>query len=78
MFRQLAPDDELFLIRAGRINLVKFLEDGSELTLDIRKAGDLVGEEYFSGQLDYSVSAICLENTFICGVSKNKFEQLVR
>lgn len=34
----------MFLIKGGRVKLTKVLEDGNELTLDIRKAGDFVGE----------------------------------
>ena len=47
LFMQSAPADELFLIKGGRIKLVKVLKDGSELTLDIRKAGDFLGEDVF-------------------------------
>ena len=77
LFMQSAPANELFLIKGGRIKLVKVLKDGSELTLDIRKAGDFLGENVFLDQEDYPVSAICLEDTLICGFSKSQFEQLV-
>lgn len=77
LFMQSAPADEMFLIKGGRIKLVKVLEDGSELTLDIRKAGDFVGENAFLDQGEYPVSAICIEDTFTCGYSRSQFEQLV-
>lgn len=77
LFLQSDPADELFLIKGGRIKLVKVLEDGSELTLDIRKAGDFVGENVFLDQGKYPVSAICLEDTLTCGYSRSLFEQLV-
>lgn len=48
LFLQADPAQELFLIKGGRIKLEKVFEDGSELTLDIRKGGDFVGENTFS------------------------------
>jgi CRP/FNR family transcriptional regulator len=77
LFMQGDSADEMFLIKGGRIKLSKVLEDGTELTLDIRKAGDFVGENMFSEEGEYPVSAYCLEDTLTCGFSREQFEQLV-
>ena len=77
LFRQGDPADEVFLIKGGRIKLSKVLEDGSELMLDIRKAGDFVGENMFSEEGQYPVSAVCLEETLTCGFTRTQFEELV-
>ena len=77
LFLQDDPADEMFLIKGGRIKLTKFLEDGKELTLDIRKSGDFVGENMFSEEGVYPVSAFCLEDTLTCGFSRSQFEQLI-
>lgn len=77
LFLQSDPADELFLIKGGRVKLEKVFEDGSELTLDIRKDGDFVGENTFSDGGHYPVSAICLEDTLTCGFNKNQFEQII-
>jgi CRP/FNR family transcriptional regulator len=77
LFTQGDPADEMFLIKGGRIKLTKVLEDGIELTLDIRKAGDFVGENMFSEEGQYPVSAYCLEDALTCGFSRNQFEKLV-
>jgi CRP/FNR family transcriptional regulator len=77
LFRQGDPSDEMFLIKGGRVKLSKVLEDGTELTLDIRKAGDFVGENMFSEEGQYPVSAYCLEDTLTCGFSRSQFEELV-
>lgn len=77
LFLQSDPADELLLIKGGRVKLEKVFEDGSELTLDIRKNGDFVGENSFSEDGVYPVSAICLEDTLTCGFNKDQFEQLV-
>jgi CRP/FNR family transcriptional regulator len=77
LFLQGDPADEMFLIKGGRIKLSKVLENGNELTLDIRKAGDFVGENMFSEEGQYPVSAYCLEDTLTCGFSRSQFERLV-
>jgi CRP/FNR family transcriptional regulator len=77
LFLQSDSADELFLIKGGRVKLEKVFEDGSELTLDIRKSGDFVGENTLSDKGQYPVSAICLEDTLTCGFTKSQFEQLV-
>jgi CRP-like cAMP-binding protein len=77
LFLQGDPTDEMFLIKGGRVKLSKVLEDGTELTLDIRKAGDFVGENMFSEEGHYPVGAYCLEDTLTCGFSRSQFEQLV-
>ena len=77
LFSQGDPADGMFLIKGGRVKLSKVLEDGTELTLDIRKAGDFVGENMFSDEGHYPVSAYCIEDTLTCGVSRSQFEQLV-
>jgi CRP/FNR family transcriptional regulator len=77
LFLQGDSADEMFLIKGGRVKLSKVLEDGTELTLDIRKAGDFVGENMFSEEGQYPVSAYCLEDTLTCGFSRSQFEQLV-
>lgn len=77
LFLQGDSADEVFLIKGGRIKLNKVLEDGSELMLDIRKAGDFLGEDMFSEEGRYPVSAVCMEDTLTCGFSRSQFEKLV-
>jgi len=77
LFLQGDPADEMFLIKGGRVKLSKVLEDGTELMLDILKTGDFVGENMFSEEGKYPVSAVCLEDTMTCGFSRIQFEELV-
>jgi len=67
IFSQGEPANQMFLIKAGR---VKF-------TLDIRKAGDFLGENMLGEDMDYPVTAWCMEDTLFCGFSKEGFEKLV-
>lgn len=77
LFLQGDTADEVFLIKGGRIKLTKVLEDGTELMLDIRKAGDFVGENMFTEEGQYPVSAVCLEDTITCGFTRAQFEELI-
>ena len=69
--------DSIILIKSGRVKLSKVLEDGTEIILDYRKAGDFIGENMLSEKTDYPVTARCMEKTLICGFTKKKFESIV-
>lgn len=77
IFFQGSPANRMFLIKAGRVKLTKFLEEGTEITLDIRKAGDFLGENMLTEEIDYPVTAVSMEETTICGFTKEGFEKLV-
>ncbi|MBC7360509.1 MAG: Crp/Fnr family transcriptional regulator [Desulfacinum sp.] len=78
IFHQGDPAQRMFLIKAGRVKLSKVHEDGHEITLDLRKSGDFLGEQMLSEESDYPVSAVCMERTLICGFTRKRFEALVR
>ena len=78
VFHQGDPADSMFLIKSGRIKLSKIFADGREATLDYRKAGDTFGENMFSEEIHYPVSAWCIEDTYTCGINKSDFEHLIQ
>jgi CRP-like cAMP-binding protein len=77
IFFQGDPARELFLVKAGRVKLTKNTAEGGEITLDIRKPGDLLGENILNEDIDYPVSASCIETAFTCGFTRPAFEKLV-
>jgi CRP/FNR family transcriptional regulator len=77
IFMEGEPARTMFLIKAGRVKLSKFSEIGTEITLDIRKAGDFLGENMLNEDTEFPVSAICLETTLICGFTRQGFEEMV-
>ena len=77
IFMQGDPARQMVLIKAGRVKLSKITENGSEITLDIRKAGDFLGENMLSEDIDYPLSAHCMEETLACGFAKERFEHLI-
>lgn len=77
LFRQGDSADSVYLIKMGSVKLWKITEDGRSVTLDIRKAGDLLGESVLLEEGLYPVGATCLEPTLICGFDKATFEALI-
>ena len=77
VFHQGDRADVMFLIKSGRVKLAKIFEDGREVILDYRKAGDAFGENMFAEAIHYPVTAWCLEATCTCGIQKADFERLI-
>lgn len=77
LFRQGDHADSMYLIKQGAVKLWKVTEEGRTLTLDIRKAGDILGESVLIEESEYPVGATCLEPTFTCGIDRKTFESLV-
>lgn len=77
VFSQGDPANRMFLLKAGRVKLSKITEEGNEITLDIRKAGDFLGENMLIEEGNYPLTALCLEDTLICGFNKAGFEKLI-
>lgn len=78
IFSQGQAARSMFLIKAGRVKLSKVDEDGREFTLDLRGAGDFLGESMLGEASEFPLSAVCLEDSLTCGFSKPAFEELVR
>ena len=79
IFQQGDPADKMFLIKGGRVRLDKITEDGADIFLDIRKAGDFIGEYMLNDQHSvFPVSATCMEKTLICGFTREIFNGLIR
>jgi len=53
LFRQGDSAESMYLIKMGSIKLWKIAPDGRELILDIRKAGDLLGEGVLIEEAEY-------------------------
>jgi len=77
VFRQGDPAQTLFLIKGGRVKLAKLGQDGAEIILDFRKAGDFLGENMLNDAGALPVSAVAVEPTLTCGFSRQGFERLV-
>lgn len=77
IFRQGDRADSMYLIKMGAVKLWKVTEEGRILTLDIRRAGEWLGENVLLEEGKYPVGATCLERTLLCGIERKPFESLV-
>ena len=51
------------MIKAGRIKFIKTDAEGNEILVDIRKAGDFIGETFLGENADYPLTAECMEDS---------------
>lgn len=77
IFSQGEAADSMYLIKGGSVKLWKLTEDGRELILGFRQAGDLLGENVFVEEGEYPVFATAMTPSLICGITKPTFERLV-
>lgn len=77
VFHQNDSSTEMFLLKSGRVKLTKILENGNEITLDIRKAGDFIGENIFAEDSSYPVNAVCMNDTLTCGFTREQLDQII-
>lgn len=66
----------MFVIKAGRVKLVKAGGDGSEILVDIRKAGDFLGETFLMEDAKYALTAECMEESLLCGFTSTSATHL--
>lgn len=77
IFHQDDTSTELFLLKSGRVKLTKILENGNEITLDIRKAGDFIGENVFTDESCYPVNAVCMDAALTCGFTRKQLDEII-
>ena len=77
IFTQGTAADAIYLIKSGRVRLYKISEDGKEFTLDYMKSEDIFGEVTFFENAVHTMSAVAMEDTFICCCTKELFVKLL-
>lgn len=77
IFNQGTEADAIYLIKSGRVRLYKVSEDGKEFTLDYMKSEDIFGEVTFFENALHTMSAVAMEDTFICCCTKELFVKLL-
>lgn len=78
LFHQGDPADVLYYIKEGKLKLVKLTEAGEEVIIQICCCGEAIGETtLFRENIFSPVSAIALEDSKICSLSRQSFEQVI-
>lgn len=69
--------NSLFLVKKGKVKIVKTNDNGKEYVIAIRKEGDFIGYLALLQNERYPISAYALENTEISTVPKTDFFELL-
>ncbi|GAW90962.1 Crp/Fnr family transcriptional regulator [Calderihabitans maritimus] len=78
IFAEGDPADTIYLIRAGKVLLYKISEEGKEISLDILQQDDIFGENTIFDNVQHTMHAKALEDTFVCTCSRNDFLHLIK
>ena len=77
LFREGDPGEKMFLIRAGKVNIVKRISD-SEITLAMLGPGEFFGEMALLEKLPRSAGATVVEDAQLIEIEQEHFDTLVR
>ncbi|TFH41093.1 MAG: cyclic nucleotide-binding domain-containing protein [Chrysiogenales bacterium] len=77
IFCEHEPGDELFIIKEGRVKIVKF-HGGSEIILSILKEGDIFGELAIVSNKPRNATAISFGATILLPINEESLMKLIR
>jgi CRP-like cAMP-binding protein len=77
IFAESEPGDSFYLIRSGRVQLVKITGDGEKL-IDLLQAPDIFGETAFMENTRRTVTAVALDTVDVLEFTSQTFEVLLR
>ncbi len=69
---------ELFVIRFGKLKIVRYDEQGNEIILDILKIGDYYGIDALFHEGVYQDSGVALEDLGLCRIDLKDFRVLIQ
>lgn len=67
----------VFCVNQGKIKITKESSDGKEQIVRLVKPGDTIGYRALMANTHYSASAVALEDTILCFISKEEFTNLI-
>lgn len=70
--------ESLIIINSGQVKVFKDTHEGREQILYIFSAGDFFGEKNLLRNQEATYNVEALEETHVCLIMKNKFQQLIR
>jgi CRP-like cAMP-binding protein len=77
LVREGAADDHLYVVAAGHVAVVKYLESNSRLTVATLDVGDLAGEMGFVDGTHYQSSLVALGDARVLGLARERLESLL-
>ena len=67
----------VYILKEGRIRIIRYSEDGKELTVDILEPGDIFGELTVAGEEERETDAVAMEDSYICAIKRKDFEDFI-
>lgn len=67
----------VYILKEGRIRIIRYSADGRELTIDILEPGDIFGELSVAGEEERETDAVAMEDSFICAIKRKDFEDFI-
>ena len=77
LVREGAVDDHLYVVAAGLVGVVKYLESDPRLTVATLGTGALAGEMGFVDGTTYHSSLVALGNARVLGLARERLESLL-
>ena len=78
LFRQGDPVTELLLIKTGKVKLIQVTPEGRQIIHAVLGPGDTTGEHMLFSRAQQPCDAIAVEETYVCGYSRERLEALTR
>ena len=69
--------EAVYVVKEGRVKIIRYSPDGRELTIDILEQGDIFGELTMAGEKERETDAVAMEDSFICAMKRGDFEDLL-
>ena len=67
----------VYILKEGRIRIMRYSVDGREFTVDILEPGDIFGELTMAGEEERDTDAVAMEDSFICVIKRKDFEDFI-
>lgn len=77
LFREGREGNEIFILAAGSVQLIKNTADGRSVVIRTVEPGEAFGEVILFEQSTYPVSAVALRNSEVYGLGRNDFLRLL-
>ena len=78
LFHQGDPADALYIVKSGTMKMVHLTESGDEIVVRIVASKQAIAENtLFTSHPTHLVSAIALEETHLCGLSRDAYEKII-
>ena len=68
----------IYCLTSGKVKTIKINDDGKEYVTGLFSAGDFLGYESVLREVDYTETAVTLEESEVCMIPKNDFVELIQ